>query len=282
MERRTALVPGASRGIGRATALALADAGFDVAVAARTRREGECPDRDFHGAPRAGSLATTAAAVRARGREALELAFDLRERASADRAVARVLEAWGRLDLLVNNALTVEPASNARVLDLDPDGYERLLVANVVTPVRLAQLAAAAMVERGGGVIVNVVSISGRSDPPAPTDQGGWGFGYGSLKAALIRLAGSLNVELGERGVVAFNVEPGGTLTDALLAAYGPDGIADAARRYGLVTPETIGAAIAWLATAPDARALAAQTIDAPALCREKKLLPEDRIAARP
>jgi hypothetical protein len=281
MAQRVALVTGASRGIGRATALALASAGFDVAVAARTAREGACPDVDWHGAPRAGSLATTAGAVRTLGRRALEVPLDLCERASAERAVARVLAEWGRLDVLVNNAVHVEPAATQRVLDLDIAGYERLLVANVVTQTRLAQLAAAAMVEREGGAIVNVVSVAGRVDPPAPTDRGGWGFGYASHKAALLRLAGILHVELAERGVLAFGVEPGGVLTDALRAAYGPEGLAEAARLYGLVTPEAIASVIAWLVTAPEARALSGQTVDAPLLCRERRLLPEGQMLAR-
>src|SRR4051794_35687666 len=106
-ERRVALVTGASRGIGRACAHALADAGFDVALTARTRHEGEgIDDSDAGGgAPVEGSLDRTAAEVTERGREALPLVADLTDHDSLRRAVTGTLERWGRVDVLVLNAV---------------------------------------------------------------------------------------------------------------------------------------------------------------------------------
>src|SRR5690349_25037112 len=108
MTDRVAFVTGASRGIGKACAVRLAAAGFDVAVTARTVREGEERDhsstvRKSDTRPLPGSLSSTADLVEAEGRRALVLPADLLDRASLGAAVATVLERWGSIDVLVNN-----------------------------------------------------------------------------------------------------------------------------------------------------------------------------------
>ena len=111
--RSVALVTGASRGIGKATAIALARAGFDVAIGARTVREGEGLDDSGRAGAGSlpGSLETTAAAVEADGRRALPITMDLLDRPSLEAAVGRVLAEWGRVDVLVNNAVHTGPGS---------------------------------------------------------------------------------------------------------------------------------------------------------------------------
>ena len=104
-----ALVTGASRGIGRASALALADAGFDVAITARTVREGEGtigpPTSDGGGDVAVpGSLETTAAEIAERGQRALPITMDLLSAESGASAPNMPSDAWGRVDVLVNNA----------------------------------------------------------------------------------------------------------------------------------------------------------------------------------
>jgi NAD(P)-dependent dehydrogenase (short-subunit alcohol dehydrogenase family) len=123
MAAPVALVTGASRGIGRATALALADAGYDVAIAARTVHEGD--GRMAPGSVREsqetraieGSLDTTAAAIGERGRRALPVAMDLLDRPTIDAMVDTVLGEWGRIDALVNNAIYQGPGRMDRVLE---------------------------------------------------------------------------------------------------------------------------------------------------------------------
>ncbi len=137
--RRVALVTGASRGLGRNAALWLADAGFDVALAARTLAPGRGPARRADGAPYQGSLQETASAVRERGGRALTLPFDLLDRRSAADAVDTVVAEWGRIDALVNNALYTNPGAQARVLDLDPEDLAPLFEANVAAQLELAE-----------------------------------------------------------------------------------------------------------------------------------------------
>jgi NAD(P)-dependent dehydrogenase (short-subunit alcohol dehydrogenase family) len=248
---RRALVTGATRGIGKATALALAGAGWDVAITGRTVREGEGRDNSDtgEGRPLPGSLEETAALVRASGVEALELVADLHDTPGLRGAVARVVEAWGGVDLLVNNAVDTGPGSMVPVLDLTVAQFEAKLAANVVAPFVMVQAVLPGMLESGGGTIVNVTSHTATADPPGPVGQGGWGLGYAASKAACHRMAPLLAVELGDRGIRALNVDPGYVETERQLvnaAALGPVG------RYAGAPPSVPGVVIAWLADHPD------------------------------
>ena len=101
-----------------------------------------------------------------------------------------------------------------RVLELEPDQVETVYRANVVHQLLLVQRVMPAMVERGSGTIINVVSAAGMSDPQQPPESGGWGFAYSSSKAALIRMIGCLLAEHRDAGVRFFNLEPGLILTE--------------------------------------------------------------------
>ena len=253
----TALVTGASRGIGKATAIALARAGFDVAVMARTLREGEGVDLSDTGAGRAlrGSLETTVAEIEAEGRRALAVVADLHDHESLRRGVARVLEEWGRVDVLVNDAVDTGPGSMVRFADLTVDQLERKLAANVVAQAVVIQAVLPAMVRSGGGVVVDVSSHVATADPPSPVGSGGWGLAYAASKAAFHRFAPILAVELGEEGIRVYNVDPGYVETERQVvnaAALGLEG------RYPGAPPSVPAAVIAWLATSPDAAATVA------------------------
>jgi NAD(P)-dependent dehydrogenase (short-subunit alcohol dehydrogenase family) len=272
--RGVALVTGASRGIGKAIAVHLARAGFDVAVGARTVHEGEAREHSSTVAasdtrPLPGSLDTTAAMVEEAGGRALPVVLDLLDRASLGAAVATVLERWGRIDVLVNNGRYVGPGHMDRLLDTPVELLDRHLEANVMAPVILARLVPG-MVERGSGAIIDLASSSGRMDPPAPAGQGGWGLGYGMSKGALHRLAGIVAVELGDRGILAFNLSPGFVATERIamdMAGFGFDASAGA-------PADVVGAVAAWLVTAPEARERNGKWVEAQEVCRELGLLP--------
>jgi len=277
MTRPVAFVTGASRGIGRAASIALADRGYDVVVTARTLKEGEgivrgatCDDpREL---PVSGSIESTARAVREAGGQALEVRLDLLERASIEAAVARVLREWGRIDLLLNNGIYQGPGLMDRFLDFSLEAMDAILLGNVVHQVHLTRLVLPHMLERGSGIVVDMTSNAGQNDPPRPTGEGGWGFAYGASKGAFHRMAGILHVEHHADGIRAYNVDPGYTRTETMRALMGADNAIE--RSWPGAPPEVTGAVIAWLATDPEAEALSGQTVHSQKLCRERGLLP--------
>ena len=266
---------GASRGIGAATAEAFGRAGWRVAIAARTHADGQTLAHQLRrpdGQLLSGSLATTAAAVQASGAQVFAHAMDLMDTASMDAALDAVLAHFGRIDLLVNNAVYQDRESNAMLLDLEDDALQRTLLGNVVAPFHLARRLLPTLLAQGSGQIINVCSGAGQNDPPVAANQGGWGFAYGASKAGLARLAGCINREHGAQGVRAFSVNPGLVTTEAVTATLGDDGAL--AQRYGAVAPSAIAASLLWLATHPDAAALAGKPklIELQALVREHQL----------
>lgn len=270
-----ALVTGASRGLGKAISLALAEAGFDVAITARTVHEGEGRSEpnsvrgDDPVVALPGSLEATAAEIHARGRRALPVRMDLTVLDEVVGAPRRVLDEWGRIDVLVNNAIIQGGASMDRVMDLTAESATQLVVANYIHQLLLTQQVIPAMLDAGGGRIINMVSGSARLDPRAPAGAGGWGIGYSASKAAFGRVAGGINAEFAPR-VVAFNLDPGNVVTEKRRAQH-PDDVFSAG--YGSESPAAIGAAAAWLASAPDASELLGKWIFAPKLAQDKGLV---------
>lgn len=274
-DRPVALVTGASRGIGRRTALALAAAGHDVAFTARTVEEGRGRIPPRHGPGEAirvpGSLDTTGAEIEALGARALPVRMDLLDRASVTAAASTVLDAWGRVDVLVNNAVAHIAGTHERFLDLDVDVAEQTVTGNYLNQLVLIQAVLPAMLERGGGTIVNLCSGSATSDPPGPPGEGGWGVAYSASKAAFGRLAGAVNAEYRGRGVRAFNLDPGFVITEAGAARGGLDAMKDEGFEP---TPEDApAAAVVWLVTSPDADRFLGRVIWTPKLVTDLALL---------
>ena len=244
---RRALVTGATRGIGKAIAIGLAGAGWDVAITGRTRRAGEGRDDSDTGEGRVipGSLEETEAVIRSSGRSALAVEADLHDHPGLGRAVDRVMAAWGGIDLLVNNAVDTGPGSMVPVLELPVAQLEAKLDANVVAPLILVQAVLPGMIERGGGIIVNVTSHTAVGDPPGPVGKGGWGLGYAASKAAMHRFAPLLAVELGNQGIRAFNLDPGYVETERQLVNAAALGLVG---HYTGAPPSVPAAALVWMA----------------------------------
>jgi NAD(P)-dependent dehydrogenase (short-subunit alcohol dehydrogenase family) len=276
-ESLVAFVTGASRGIGRCAAVALAEVGFDLALSARTVREGEgrSDPTSVRGHETVvavpGSLEATAAEVADRGGRALVLPMDILDTETLLGAAMRVLEEWGRIDVLVNNAIYQAEGTMDRLLDLTADNMTRLVLGNYVHQVLLIQAVLPEMLARGSGRIINMVSGSARVDPPSPPGEGGWGIAYSASKAAFGRVAGGINAEFAGRGVVAFNVDPGNVVTEKRKALHPDDPYEDT---FGSAPAEATGKVIAWLASSEDAMRFVGKWTYAPKLCADLGLLP--------
>ena len=274
MSTRVALVTGASRGIGKASAIALADAGFDVAIAARTIHEGEGRDERHPGETIPGSLDSTAEAIRAAGRKVLPVQLDLLDRPSWSAGVDQVLAAWSRVDVLVNNARHQRFDHRARFADLSIETLDLELQGNLLAPVVLSKLVLPGMLERGSGTIINLTSSAGYQNPPGTVENGGWSTSYALAKGGLHRLAGMIAIELGDQGILAFNLQPGfvvGEKNAHRLAELG------AISKSVPAPPAAIGSVVSWLATNPEAAEMNGKTIEGQYFCLERELYPDWR-----
>ena len=225
-----AFVTGGSRGIGRETALILARAGYDLAISARNIDD---------------NLKSTAAAVEAAGQHVLTISLDLLAQDSVTSAAEAVLEHFGQLDVLVNNAIYQGPDLNSAILDLDEGALERMFRGYLLGPVTLTQCILPTMISQGNGVVINITSGAGEADPPVPGGKGGWGYAYGAGKAAVSRLAGIINVEHGQNGIRAYTVNPGVVLTETLKETIGERGLA--ALGGSAAPPDLPARVICWL-----------------------------------
>lgn len=270
----TALVTGASRGIGKAIAVALADAGYDVAVMARTKKEGEAREHSptvtaSDTSPLPGSLETTVGLVEEHGVRALPVVADLLDPPTLDVAIDTVVDTWGSLGVLVNNARYVGPGHMDHLVDTPLELLNAHLQADVMAPLRLTQRALHHMIPAGSGTVVNITSAVAYMDPPAAAGNGGWGLGYAIGKGAFHRIAGVVAREIADTGVRILNVQPGFVATERIAIEMGPYGF-DASAGAPM---EVIGAVVAWLLTHPDAFPNGAN-VEAQELAATRQLVP--------
>lgn len=271
MSDKVAFITGASRGIGAESAVVLAQAGYRVAITARTLSNGEKHDHVGSSAELSGSLEATAAAVQGVGGEALCLRGDILEPQSMVAAAQAALQHFGRIDMLFNNAVYQGTGNVEPLLEVAEAQLRAIYQGNVFTPLALVQTILPGMIERGSGTILNMVSHSAFTNPPAAGDKGGWGFAYPSSKAALARMAGSLRAEHPGAGLRVFNLEPGLVMTEVMRML----GIDDAVMaRYKPCSPAAIAAVVAWLADndpSPDWEP--EDVLHGPAIAKELNLL---------
>ncbi|MBV0934562.1 SDR family NAD(P)-dependent oxidoreductase [Marinobacterium weihaiense] len=268
-------ITGASRGIGRATAIEFARAGFDLALSARTLANGDTHPhsiRTADGQPLAGSLNETAEQARAFGVEVKVVPMDLLDSESVSQAVTAVLDHYGHIDVLINNAIYQGPDLNAPFLALQPHTLARMAQGYISAPVQITQQVLPGMLARGQGCIINITSGAGESDPPVPATAGGWGYAYGAGKAAVSRLAGIIAREHGDQGIRAFTVNPGVVNTETLRATIGDQGI-DALGK-GVAEPELPAAVLHWLATSEQAAEYQYRTVHAQPFARTHNIAP--------
>jgi NAD(P)-dependent dehydrogenase (short-subunit alcohol dehydrogenase family) len=258
-ERRVALVTGASRGIGRATAMALAVAGLDLVVTARSVDGGASFQGTRVGDPIAGvalpgSLDAVAGECAALGARVAATPLDLTSRESVERAAGAALDAFGRVDVVVDNAVYQGPGLNDAALDVPIDLVELAVRANAVHPMLLVRSLLPPMIERGDGVVVHVTSGAATLDPRS---AGSWGVGYAMAKAAAHKIVGVLHAEVGAAGVRCYNLNPGHVTTDVMRLRAAATGVEPTGQ-----SPEIPAATITWLVEGSEqARALAGSEV---------------------
>ncbi len=274
--RKVALVTGATRGIGKACALSLARAGYDVAVTGRTVKEGEgrvpsASAKNPGELPVAGSIESTVAEVRALGREALGVRMDILSRASIDEALATILSSWGRVDVLINNAIYQGPGLMYKFTEFTQEQLDAALLGTLVNQVYLTRALLPGMIAQGGGSVVCIGSVAGVGPPPVSPAKGGWGFLYGASKSAFHRLAEFLHVEHKDDGIRSFLVEPQMTVTDTMVKVFGEQirGLVKLGRAF---TPEVTGEVVAWLVTHPEADVHAGKLLSTPTFFRDNRI----------
>jgi 3-oxoacyl-[acyl-carrier protein] reductase len=217
LNARACIVTGASRGIGSATALALASEGASVLLLGRSEE----------------SLAEVAKAVDDAGGRPETLVLDVTASDAGSRAVLECLERFGRIDALVNNAGTSSVKSLEELTD--PDWQEQWEL-NVMAPMRLMRAAAPAMAINGWGRIVNVSSSSGKR-------PGRRNMAYSVTKAAELSLSRSFADLYASRGVLVNAITPGPVASELWL---GPGGLADqTARTQGISREQALEATAA-------------------------------------
>lgn len=241
---RVALVTGAARGIGRAIAIGLAEAGADVVVA------------DLHPEPFRGEpyfrlrkrvsgddeATSTADVIAGLGRRVTTVPVDVADPAAVERAVAEGRYALGPIDVLVNNAGIVN--NIATIADMAPAAWEHELRVNLGGAFHFVRVLAPAMAERGFGRVINISSVAARVPSlgqPA----------YAASKAGLLAFTRSVAQEFGRRGVTCNAVLPGLIATPLVMSMPGHlrDGIAAQSPVGRVGRPEEIAALVAFLAS---------------------------------
>jgi NAD(P)-dependent dehydrogenase (short-subunit alcohol dehydrogenase family) len=224
---KVAIVTGGGRGIGRAVAVSLADAGADVCVTARTAAE----------------IEATAQAVRERGRKALAVAGDATRAAVAAEVVARTVAELGGLHILVNNAGMELPKA---LLDTTEDEYDRVMDTNVKTMVLFTQAAGPHLIAQRFGRVVNIASVGAFVAAPGQAI-------YHASKAAVAHLTKATAIEWARHGITVNAVAPGWVRTELIRHLLDDPAMLD---RYTKAIPlrriaeaEEIGPLVAFLSS---------------------------------
>ena len=221
----TAIVTGASRGIGEATARYLAELGAHVVLAARSA---EATERIAEEIAAAGGTATA-------------VPTDMADHHAVSALVAAATDATGRLDLLVNNAGLIDPI--ARIADSDPDAWGHAIDVNVKGVYHALRHALPVMQAQGSGTIVNI------SSGAANSALEGWSH-YCASKAAVLRLTGVAHKEASASGVRVVGLSPG-TVATAMQRAIRASGINPVSQIAweAHISPDWVARAVAFLTT---------------------------------
>jgi NAD(P)-dependent dehydrogenase (short-subunit alcohol dehydrogenase family) len=220
-----AVVTGASRGIGRAIAVALAQAGADVVCTARSTEAH--PHKVL-----TGTIEETTRQVQAIGRRAAAIPVDVSKEEEVEAMARRVLAEFGRVDILVNNAAVAAPGS---FLEVPLRRWDLVMNVNLRGVWLCTRAFLPGMIERGSGCIINVSSY-------ASHEEGFWGLAYGVSKAALERFTTGLGAELSSSGIAVNALQIERYVSSEGFVYLTPDDDHESWEK-----PESVGEATVWL-----------------------------------
>ncbi len=225
LSNQVALVTGASQGIGKAVAVELARNGAKVACLARNEAK----------------LQDTVAAIESEGGTAMALACDVKDKASVEAAIDKVVETWEKLDILVNNAGVTRDTLMPRMTDAE---WDDVIDTNLRGAFLFARAASRYMMRARYGRIINMTSVSGLMGNAGQTN-------YSASKAGLIGMTRSLSKELASRKITINAVAPG-FVESEMTKVLGSAVLEEATKRIPvrrIGTPEDIAAAVLFLAS---------------------------------
>ena len=222
---KTAIITGASRGIGRATALELSKEGYQVSLAARNKNQ----------------LKELCDEINKQGGKAIYRACDLSSYKEVEEFINFTKSKFNSIDAVVNNAGLIDPIS--RISDSDPEAWSKVIDLNLKTPYYMAKASLPTMLKQGGGTIINMSSGAARSALE------GWSH-YCTSKAALHSLTRCIHKEYGELGIRVLGLSPGTVATDMMksIKASGINPVSKINWETHL-DPSSVAKAIAYLCT---------------------------------
>jgi NAD(P)-dependent dehydrogenase (short-subunit alcohol dehydrogenase family) len=224
---KVALITGASRGIGKQTALALARRGAKIVVTARTTSTG---------GTLAGTIGDTVGEVEDLGAEALAVAADLSQQNDLERVVQAAVQRFGGIDILINNAaVTIGHHWDTPVEQMPREDWLYHFAVNLHAPFTLTQLVIPIMEKRGGGRIINVTTGSGEvfrlpEEPPPLESIGDFNMGspaYFASKRALDRFGNVIAPQLAKKNIAVITVMPGFVATEVAVHRVAGTGIGE-------------------------------------------------------
>lgn len=236
LKDKVAIVTGASRGIGRATALALASEGANVVVNYASSQE---------------AADQVVAEIAAIGTQAIALPADVSQADQVDNLVNAVMEKWGRVDVLVNNAGITR---DTLLLRMKPEEWQAVIDLNLTGVFLCTRAVSKIMLKQRSGRIINITSVAGQMGNPGQAN-------YSAAKAGVIGFTKTVAKELASRGITVNAVAPGFIATDMTLDLKAEEILKFIPlNRYG--QPEEVAGLIRFLAADPAAAYITGQVMN--------------------
>ena len=249
---RVIMVTGASRGIGRAIALSLAEQGHSLILTARSvdggaKFSGTSLNDPLAGAELSGSVAEVAKDCQTLGARAIAVAMDLTDESSVREAAETALSEFGVVDTLVSNAIYQGPGVNDWLQDLPIENLRKVIEGDAIAPMIMLKSFLPGMLTSERGVFIHLTSGAASLVPKKPAGEGGWGVAYAMAKGAAHRIAGVMHAEYSTQGFRAYSLNPGHVTTEVMVLRAQRDG-----REVTGHQPDDVATVTRWLIDGSD------------------------------